>query len=249
MVATLIQEELVQLVIGQFAGLHAQFPELRLKVAEDGSVQIVGRLAFSAEHGGIEIKDAYDVLLRVPSDYPRRIPSVFETGGRISEDHHKYDDGSLCLGVPLDLRRRFAANLTLLRFVEEAVVPYLYAYSYVEQRGEMPFGEWSHGLRGILDFYRSEFSTEDDLIVLGLLRILADDDYRGHQPCPCGSGHRLRNCHGHKLRELQALQSPDGFLLEYLDAGNMIAGSGIQIPPESISKRVTKYLKEKHHEI
>ena len=79
----------------------------------------------------------------------------------------------------------------------------------------MPFGELSHGGIGILEYYQELFDLKDTRRVLTMLKILADDKYRGHDRCPCGSGKRLRSCHGGKLLEVQPLQSPSNFQRDF----------------------------------
>ena len=64
---------------------------------------------------------------------------------------------------------------------------------------------------GILEYYKELFSVQDGWQVLGLLKILADDNYKGHTLCPCGSGQKLRNCHGNLLREIKEYQKPADF--------------------------------------
>jgi hypothetical protein len=79
----------------------------------------------------------------------------------------------------------------------------------------MPFGELSHGALGILEYYKDLFDLTGIRRVIRIIQILAEDNYHGHNRCPCGSGKHLRSCHGKLLLELKTLQSPAEFHSEY----------------------------------
>jgi hypothetical protein len=206
--------------------IRRQFEELaetysKLKLCEDapGRWVIRGILSFSATFQDVTITDAFSILIRLPKDYPYSPPTVQETGGRIPADFHQYPDRTLCLGAPVEVWRRFKADPRLVAFVETLVVEYLYGYAYFEKYGKMPFGELSHGAPGIREYYQDLFKTDDVQLVLALLKIMADGTYRGHHPCPCGSGKILRKCHGPSMLELLKQQPQKRFLS---DATNVL---------------------------
>ena len=79
---------------------------------------------------------------------------------------------------------------------------YLYAASYFRLYGVLPFGERSHGNEGIREAYCERYGTTDDKLLSYLLMlVIGEIPYRGHSPCPCGSGKHLRKCHGTKVIE------------------------------------------------
>lgn len=202
--------------------VRGQFDELvqvhkGLALAEDRLNRWVvrGDLSFHATYNSTTIEDAFSVLLTLPRDYPQSPPSVQETGCRISRniDYHVYPrTGNLCLGAPLGVRLKFLENPCLMHFVNELLIPFLFSFSYKERYGKMPYGELLHGYEGICEFYQDLFGTKSQQAVLGLLKIVADNSYRGHLPCPCGSGRILRKCHGNQLRELVPIQPPASYL-------------------------------------
>lgn len=78
-----------------------------------------------------------------------------------------------------------------------------YGYSIVESGGVLPFGERSHGARGRRDDLASMLGIDDDLVLLGFVRLLAMKTRHANKlPCPCGSGLRLGRCHNRKLNTL-----------------------------------------------
>jgi hypothetical protein len=201
------------IIEAHFADLQRRFPTLKLFQDPAGTWVVEGDLHFSAsyEKVGATIKDCFRIRLVFPVDYPDSPPTVREVGGRIPNDFHTNLDGTLCLGAPLIVLMKFMESPTLLRFVETQIVEFLYAFRYQEDFGALPYGELSHGGRGLLESYSKLFGVSYFVHVLGLLKILADGNYRGHLECPCRSGSNVRNCHGEDLRRFARLQSPDRF--------------------------------------
>lgn len=210
------KETLIRLQFDELVKTHS-----RLVLSEDlpGRWVVRGDLSFNVTYENITIEDAFSLLISLPRDYPQSPPTVQETGGRIPRDinHHVLPrTGNLCLGAPLGVRLEFRENPTLLHFVNELVVPFLFSFSYKERYGEMPYGELSHGYRGIFEYYQDLFGIKSQQAVLGLLKMLAEECYRGHLPCPCGSGKRFRHCHRELLRKIGTHQNQDEFLRDYL---------------------------------
>lgn len=217
----------------QFQDLCLSFPKLRLQRDREGPWRIRGILKFSREYSGCRIDDEYSVEIILSEKYPHELPKILEIGNRIPKDFHQYLDGSLCLGAPLAVKQKFRKQPTLIGYVENCVVPYLYSFSYKCKYGKMPFGELSHGGIGILEYYQDLFDVKDRRRVLKLIAILAEGNYRGHDRCPCGSGKRLRACHGKILLEMQALQPSHEFLTEYRWIMNALASKAFSDPRRS----------------
>lgn len=203
------------LIHEQFEELNLRFSGLNLQKNGDGPWLVQGNLSFSAEYTGRRIDDEYFIEIILPEDYPDSPPKARETAKRIPADFHKYQDETLCLSTSLAVRVKFAQEPTLVGFVNNCLIPYLFSFSYKCKYGNMPFGELSHGGRGILEYYKDLFHLNDDRAVLRLIKILADDNYRGHVSCPCGSGKRLRACHGTGLLEIKKVQASLDFQNDY----------------------------------
>ena len=206
-----MEEETVQLVMNQMKEVQVQHSGLEL-VLTSGKLRICGIIGFCMDHNSHTIEDTYQIEIHIPNDYPESPPTAFETGNKIDKSfEHFMTDGSLCLGAPLEIRKNFLQHKSLLRFINEQLIVYLFAYSYKCDYGETPFGELAHGGTGIRQYYQDLLNVDDYVAVLGLLKVLADDSYRGHLPCPCGGGSILRRCHGQQLRELSSFQSCEQF--------------------------------------
>lgn len=179
------------------------------------------------EYKGRTIEDEFQVELRIPPDYPASPPDVYEIAGRLDGFDHLFDSKKLCLGAPIEVRMRFAKRPNLLRFTEDLVVPFLFSFSYKARYGKMPFGELAHGTAGILDYYNSFFETPTERTML-LLKYLAGRERDGSEilgMCPCGSGRKLKRCHGRKLnvlRSYQTAQDMENLVKEMVSATRMI---------------------------
>jgi hypothetical protein len=181
-------------LIEQCKELQSIYPQLSMLESEQ-EIIIEGTLEFNAEDNDIPINDRYNVKMHVPKDFPKSVPTVWETDGRIPKKFmHFLVDGSLCLGTQTEIALNLNQNPSLSFFVKNFMVNYLYAASYYEKYGTMPFGERAHGYEGVFDFYKDLLEVDTKEKVLGILQVICLRKYRGHQPCPCGSGKNMRNC-------------------------------------------------------
>lgn len=186
-----------------------RFPGLRLTHLSDCGLQFEGELAFRAQkNGSPEIKDTYEIRSIVSGSFPRKEPEVFETGGRIPSDYHKMMDGSLCLGSPIRVNKTLAENPTLVGFVENLVIPYLYNRSCLEQFDTLPVGELAHNGPGLLADYEEMFRIDGVDACIGILEALSTKKrIANKRPCPCGSRLRLGRCHNTVVNPLRRLGS------------------------------------------
>ncbi|WP_415712747.1 SEC-C domain-containing protein [Maridesulfovibrio sp.] len=232
-----------ELIKVQFDELVAVHKRLSLKQDAGGLFQVVGDIGFSSTAGGVSIKDRYQIEIHIPLEYPDNLPVAREVGGRIPKDFHINPDGTLCLAAEIEVKRRFVKRPTLKYFIEDLVIPFLFQHSFFEKYGKMPFGELSHGAKGTTEFYCDFFKVKDEVIALALLKVIAEDNYRGHHQCPCGSGKILRKCHGPKLLELKALKPHNFFLSEYVGCV-FREGEKTVVPNVLKSSRIFNFLKK-----
>lgn len=189
-----------------------------------------------------DIKDKYEIEISIPSDYPNKIPTVQEVEGKIPKKFHRNPDGTLCLETPLRIYKNFRKCETLKNFIDSLIVPYLYSFSYYKQYGKLPFGEHRHGAEGILEDYKNEFGVTENFKALKLLKILAEDNCRGHHLCPCGSGEKLRNCHIKNILLIKELKY--NFLEDFLRILNWLKKENDFDLTPFISKKFSKIIKK-----
>ena len=187
--------------LSELQAVHGGLTEIEEREDETA---VAGALSFEASYDGLAtVADTFEIELLIPKRYPDRLPWVRETGAKIAGDYaHVYADGGLCLAVPVEERRVFARHPSLLGFVNELVIPYLYGYCHWRRHDEHPFGEQMHGGEGIAQYYIETLGLKNDIAALAMVAWLFEHGYRGHHACPCGSGKIVRKCHGAGLREL-----------------------------------------------
>lgn len=189
-----LTDKKIELLLKEIALLKNKYDGLHLRF-RDGKALLVGELNFTAVWKQKTIIDSYRIEIWFSDDYPNTPPRAFEIGGKIEKGHHKYCDETLCLGVPVEIYLKFNKNKNILFFIEELVIPYLYAYSYKIKWGEMPWGE-RHGDGGVIQYYIGLFKTLDLSAILALLKIIIMGNYQGNSQCSCGGKKTLNECHG-----------------------------------------------------
>jgi hypothetical protein len=208
-----------ELLKKQTQQLKEHFCGLDLAEIEPGKFIVKGNLGFEITYKGEVIRDDYDIEVIIPNDFPDNPPFVKETGNKIPKhrDYHvNISDGTLCLGAPIAVKNTFAKQRSLLWFIEKQVVPFLFGISYKIKHGEFPFGELSHGAKGLLEHYKELFSVKSNLAVLELLWLLAIGNYDESDMCPCDSGLKIKKCHRKVLKKTRNRQRPEDFYNEYL---------------------------------
>jgi len=201
-------------LLQEVESLREAYDDLHLRIKYHTAF-VVGRLAFRAQLGDMELHDSYEIEIQIPKDYPWCPPVTREVGERIPRDvnHHVYPDGSLCLGPPIEVLRSFRRKPTLLGYVKDVLVPSLFWHTYNERHPDRAFGAYSHGAKGIAQ-YRAEtdlattyyeiFGVRDISIVRHFLKLACQETIKYAIPCPCRSAKPLGDCHGPVLRGLLA---------------------------------------------
>ena len=204
-------------VIQEFERIKEKYPSLNLHPLDDNAWEILGKLHFLGQFHSERVEDVYLIRIYVPSEYPRKLPRIWELGGRIPEEYHKFIDEALCLGTRLAVKIQFHSSPNLLGFVEGSVIPYLFRYSYKLKYGEFPFDDRSHGIDGVIEHYKELFSTQDLIDVVKLLEILVHQAYQEEQQCPCLSGKTIGQCHGGVLLKFLDYQSKEEYMVDFLE--------------------------------
>ncbi len=240
----------------QMAELTDVHKHLATVITDAAGTIVAGALPFDASADGLEvISESFEIELGVPNDFPESLPRVRETGGRIEADYkHRNPTGTLCLGVPVEQRRIFFEQPTLLGFVNRLVIPYLYGYCFFKKHGRHPFDEAEHGHEGILRHYIESLCLRDDLAALRVVCFLLEFGYRGHHDCPCGNGLKVRMCHGPALLKLRQTHNEQSLQNDFLAISNLCFAkyeNGELSFPKTLqvqSLRLLKRLKSKSNE-
>jgi hypothetical protein len=189
----------------------ARFPLMTLAPSQAQDLILEGNLEFVAHtksHG--EVADTYQVRIRVSKRFPSEIPVVHEIARRIPRDgnYHTNADGSFCMGSRIRLLILISREPTLLGFISNCLIPYLYAVSVkLAGGGSFILGELAHGATGELEDYRALFGVDSRDQVRLTVKYLGMKKRRANKlPCPCGCGTRLGKCkYNRKVAEMRRL--------------------------------------------
>lgn len=138
-------------------------------------------------------------------------PQVTETRGAVPKDYpHRYMNGKLCLEATPRIMIECTHNndFDFECWFNGFLTPYFFTLEYYKRFGDYPFGERSHGITGILEYYKEYFNLTSIQQTRAFLKQVSKmKRYRGHLLCPCGSKKRIRNCHRDEvITALQPIQ-------------------------------------------
>lgn len=146
-----------------------------------------------------------------------KYPKSYEVGGKLKTvakklkkgtiDMHQYpqDDG-LCIAAPMVLDRTFIKGFSLKNYIEDFLIPYLFAQTHYAKTEEWLWGDLGHGIWGLLEWLGRKSKPDKADIILTYLNLtkygkieqiktILGSRCRNHKPCPCGSGKKTRKCH------------------------------------------------------
>ena len=188
--------------------LRERFPslELRLDIAKR-EAEVCGVLPVA---GGI----GYTTRILIPRGYPEEVPSLICTPEEIPRIDSRHNSGeTACLCARCDYRKHWPRGSTLTAFVDALVIPFLTCQHYYDIHGHWPpSGERAHGAPGVIQAYTDFCSplgnATGETIARALRLLIRSGIPKGHNPCPCGSGKRIRDCHREAVAKMRELISP-----------------------------------------
>ena len=112
-------------------------------------------------------------------------------------------DGTACVLLPDERWRLWPVGSPLLKYLTGPLHSFFLAQTMVDEGLPWPFGQWAHGARGVFQFYRELLKTSDLRVMTTYLDYLAAKKVKGHWPCPCRNGKKLRDCHCDQVKDLR----------------------------------------------
>ncbi|GFO82757.1 MAG: hypothetical protein A49_23840 [Methyloceanibacter sp.] len=190
------------------ADLRTGYPNLHLYLTDGADAEVRGTFPVRSS-AGREL-DAYQIAIRLPPNFPRTLPEVRETRGRIPwhADYHVNADGTCCVLLPEDRGRCFPEGAPFKRYLDGPLHNFFLGQSLVALGERWPFGEWGHGKEGVCQFYRDLFKTDDPGTIVRFLEVLTKRNAKPQWQCPCGSGKKIRKCCESKITEFRRLVPP-----------------------------------------
>lgn len=175
-------------------------------------------------HGSVPVVDGsgctlagYRMELIFPRDYPAWVPDLFmrEPGVPLVGDRHIEVTGRACLCLPHEIPRCLPDGIRLEPFLDVLVRPWLLGQVHFDLHGKWPYLARSHEADGIVEGLAELFGTTDlELVARFLPHLVKAKPTKGHVSCPCGSGRKLRDCHGAEYRRIRSAL-PDHALRSY----------------------------------
>lgn len=170
--------------------IHKKYPNLVFDVK---SKTLVGTLNICKNCRDEIIRGKYSIIIDLNA---MPIPYVYDVDGSINTNYsHRYTDGHLCLATDIEQILFIEKYKKISLWIEKYVESYFVSYEYFNKYGVYPFGEYSHGKNGILEFYENYFNLTGEKRSKEILEYILFKKYRGHDLCPCGSLQKVRKCH------------------------------------------------------
>lgn len=111
----------------------------------------------------------------------------------------------MCLGSRIKVKEIIYKNPTLLGFTNNLILPFLYSFTYLVENGSWPYGELSHGSKGLVEDYQERYGLKNEDDVIDFLQYILHHPFyhpscskyviRSRSLCLCNSGKRFGKCH------------------------------------------------------
>lgn len=190
------------IALEQISEMLQEYTDLYIEKILGDQIIITGEILINRLYNDYHLYQKYSLSIAIPLE-KNELPYIIDSGHHIIRNYpHIYHDRKLCLETDTRVKLHFIDGFNLLEWMHDFVEPYYFSYEYFMKYGEFPFGERPHGTLGIVQTYREVFKESDDALILKFIKYIATNNYRGHLPCPCGSGKRTRNCHGKMLLQI-----------------------------------------------
>jgi len=210
------------------------YPDLRLLSCSSDLAVYRGTVTLNASYQyHAHVIDEFEVEIKFPLNGSRIVPTAKETGGKIPRrsEFHINGDGTMCLGAPLEVRRKFFLDRSLKSFIDKQVIHFLYGCTIKLRYNYWPYEELAHGGQGIIEYYQKLLDVETDLAVIEMLKLLSEKKIQNNLLCVCGSKKSFKKCHGDKVQKLKHEQTKEEFFSDFIESVKAYVESGKILPP------------------
>jgi len=204
--------------------IEKEYPSL--KVQND---IIKGEICFHRAFNNIPILDCFNIKIILKTNEKSMLPKVICIDNRIKnisaklnlplDKLHINSDNSFCLTLYLNEKNFFTnGKFNIKEFFKNLLEPYLYWLSFYEKFQSPPWGEYSHGTLGVL-----EYIGENDLSIKEIFKIIRENNmdirkilatYRQNF-CICGyykkyddyKNKKIRNCHPNVWKGIKKIKT------------------------------------------
>jgi hypothetical protein len=186
-----------ELFVSQLDDAIASNPNL-CKIGLNGKIILKGAISIIDKDG--KHWEDYVIEIHNSQEFPNQFPLLFETSGKIPRigDWHVYEDrGSCCVKIFPEEILRCKKGITVSEYIQEEVIPYLFNQTHRRTEGYYVNGEYSHGTKGIYEYYSEILKTGNNVKqTLELMKFVVTHErpYRTSM-CFCGEKIKFRHCH------------------------------------------------------
>lgn len=193
--------------ISQLYEAQELFPTLK-QIEVNGKIILRGVLAIIDREG--KHWENYEIEIHCTENFPNEFPRLFEISGKIPRigDWHIYEDtGSCCTNIPPEEILRCQKGITVTEYIKEEAVPYFFNQTHRRVEGYYINGEYSHGGRGLFEYYSKELVTgNDSKLTLALIKFIATQNKPARTSfCFCGKREKFRHCHKSSFEKFKLL--------------------------------------------
>lgn len=194
-------------VLAKYAGLK--------RGLKDGNPIITGVIDVIDKNG--KYWDNYIIEIHCSEGYPDMYPDLYETSNKIPKiaDWHVYEDTkTCCVTIPPKEILRCKKGITLLEYLDEEVMPYFFNQTHRRVEGYYVNGEYSHGAKGLCEYYSELFKVSDISKLVRLMVWVSKNPKPDRTSmCFCGSGIKYRHCHKGVYEDMDRMGK--GMLLQH----------------------------------
>lgn len=154
--------------------------------------------------------DSFEITIKIPNDYPKSFPKMFEIGGKINsiDNSHINRDGSCCVcslqEEDIRLKRK---SISIQEFIEEFAIPFLANIIYYKEKQKYANGEYKHGIDGVIQYYQELFGKENIKEVMAEISNTISVKKGRNDKCFCGSDLKYKRCHLKFKQKLEKLST------------------------------------------
>lgn len=157
-----------------------------------------------------ELWDTYQVKIKGSESYPFCFPKLFETANAFPKilDWHVYEkDKSCCIDFPRNEIIICRTGLNVTYYIQRFAIPYFANQTFRRREGYYLYGEYPHGIFGMIAFYQSKLKAKNPRELIKMFELII----KGYNPdrrayCPFCHKVKFRKCHRDNFRELTGIK-------------------------------------------
>ncbi len=179
------------LYAAEMSAVRRRFPDVRIDESL-GCIVLEGAFPVRMESGST--LRHYRLRIVFPPNYPDWIPDSFmlETSVAPIAERHIEKNGRCCLCLPHEIPK----GIRFDTYVDRLLTPWLVGQAFYDEHDRWPWPARDHNKKGILQGFAELLGITDFDVVERYARLLVrKNPAKGHEPCPCGRGKKLRDCH------------------------------------------------------